>query len=110
MILRTRTAREARAVAEGGEAQAEARREFDRLDRLFIRFPVYGGHGSDPPAARLLNRKGKELHSLPVATIAEGVYQIDLQLSLTVRDDYLVAIEARRGTESATALVPFTVR
>jgi len=32
MILRTRTAREARAITEGAEGQPEARREFDRTD------------------------------------------------------------------------------
>jgi VWFA-related protein len=109
MILRTRTAREARAIAEGTEAQPEARREFDRSDRLFIRFPLYGGQDA-AVAARLLNRRGKELRPLPAAMIKEGVYQLDVPLSVSLRDDYLIAIEATRGTESARALVPFRVR
>jgi hypothetical protein len=109
MVLRTRTAREARAIAEGGDGQAEARREFDRLDRLFIRFPVYGGQ-EIAVAARLLTRQGKELRALPVAPIREGIYQLDLPLSVSLRDDYVVAIEATRGTDSARALVPFRVR
>lgn len=109
MVLRTRTARDARAIAEGSEGQAEAGREFDRSDRLFVRFPVYGGQ-EIAVAARLLNRRGKELRPLPVAPIREGVYQLDLPLSVSVRDDYLIAIEATRGTDSARALVPFRVR
>ena len=109
MVLRTRTARDARAIAEGGEGQAEAAREFDRSDRLFVRFPVYGGQ-EIAVAARLLNRRGKELRPLPVAPIREGVYQLDLPLSVSVRDDYLIAIEATRGTDSVRALVPFRVR
>jgi VWFA-related protein len=109
MILRTRTAREARAITEGAEAQPEAKREFDRLDRLFIRFPVYGG--SDiATTARLLNRRGKELRTLPVVALGNGIYQADVQLSLAVRDDYLVGVEAKRGTESASALVAFRVK
>jgi hypothetical protein len=109
MILRTRTAREARAMLDGAEGQPEARREFDRLDRLFVRFPVYGG--SDITAvARLLNRRGKELRALPVTSIGNGVYQADVQLSLSVRDDYLIAIEVTRGAETTRALVPFRVR
>ena len=88
---------------------AETHREFDRNDRLFIRFPVYGGQDI-ATTARLLNRRGKELRSLPVASIGAGVYQLDLPLSVSVRDDYLIAIEATRGAESARTLVPFRVR
>ena len=109
MVLRSRTAREGRAFAEGGKGQAETHREFDRNDRLFIRFPVYGGQDI-ATTARLLNRRGKELRSLPVASIGAGVYQLDLPLSVSVRDDYLIAIEATRGAESARTLVPFRVR
>jgi VWFA-related protein len=109
MILRTRTAREARAMAAGDDGQAEARREFDRSDRLFIRFPVYGEQDV-AVAARLLSRRGKELRVLSVALIREGMYQLDLPLSVSLRDDYVIAIDATRGTESARALVPFRVR
>ena len=109
MVLRTRTAREARAVAEGGDAQPEPRREFDRTDRLFIRFPVYGGQDV-AVAARLLTRQGKELRALPVAPIREGLYQLDVALSVSLRDDYVVAIDATRGADAARALVPFRVR
>jgi len=109
MILRTRTAREARAITEGAEGQPEARREFDRTDRLFVRFPVYGGEGI-ATAARLLNRRGKELGVLTVARLKDGIYQVDLPLSTSLRDDYVIAIEATRGTDSAKAFVPFRVR
>lgn len=109
MILRTRTAREARAITEGAEGPPEARREFDRTDRLFVRFPVYGGEGI-ATAARLLNRRGKELGVLTVARLKDGIYQVDLPLSTSLRDDYVIAIEATRGTDSAKAFVPFRVR
>jgi VWFA-related protein len=109
MILRTRTARDARAIADGAEGLPEARREFDRSDRLFVRFPVYGGQ-TIAVAARLLSRQGKELRPLTAAPIKEGIYQLDLPLSVSLRDDYLIAIEATRGTESVRALVPFRVR
>lgn len=109
MVLRTRTAREARAVAEGSEAQPDVRREFDRSDRLFIRFPVYGGQEISV-GARLLTHQGKELRTLQVAPLKDGLYQIDLPLSVSLRDDYVVAIDATRGSELARALVPFKVR
>jgi VWFA-related protein len=109
IVLRTRTARDARTIMDGGEGQAEARREFDRTDHLFIRFPVYGGQEINV-AGRLLSRRGNELRPLPVAPLKDSVYQLDLPLSVSLRDDYVVAIEATRGTESARALVPFSVR
>lgn len=109
MLLRTRTARDARAIAEGGDAPPEVRREFDRSDRLFIRFPVYGGQ-EVAVAARLLTRQGKELRALTAAAIKEGLYQLDVPLSVSLRDDYVIAIDATRGTESARAMVPFRVR
>jgi VWFA-related protein len=109
MVLRTRTAREARAITEGTDAQPEVGREFDRSDRLFVRFPVYGGPEA-AATARLLNRRGKELRELPVVLIREGLYQLDLPLSVSARGDYLIAIEAARGAESVRALVPVRVR
>ena len=109
MVLRTRTAREARAITEGTDAQPEVGREFDRSDRLFVRFAIYGG-AEVAAAARLLNRRGKDLRELPVARIKEGVYQLDLPLSVSARGDYLIAIEATRGAESVRALVPVRVR
>lgn len=108
MVLRTRTAREARAIIDGSEGQPEARREFDRMDRLFIRFPVYGGQ-EVRVAARLLSRRGNELRPLPVNPLDDSVYQLDLPLSVSLRDDYVVAIEATRGSESARVFVPFRV-
>jgi len=109
MVLRTRTARDARAIAEGGDGQPEVRREFDRSDRLFIRFPVYGGQELTV-AARLLTRQGKELRALPATAIREGIYQLEVPLSVSLRDDYVIAIEATRGADSASAMVPFRVR
>jgi VWFA-related protein len=109
MVLLARTAREARAIIDGNEGQPEARREFDRTDRLFIRFPVYGGE-EIKVAARLLSRRGTELRPLPAAPLKDNVYQLDVPLSVSLRDDYVVAIEATRGSESARVFVPFRVR
>jgi hypothetical protein len=76
---------------------------------LFVRFSVYGGQDASV-AARLLNRRGKELGALQAAPIGEGVYQITLPLSASLRDDYVISIEVARGAESTTTLLPFRVR
>jgi hypothetical protein len=108
-LIRTRTAREARTAIDGADAPAEVGREFDRSDRLFIRFPVYGGMQA-AAKGRLLNSRGKELSAVPVARLQGDVYQLDLPLSVTPRGDYLIAIEAALETESVRALVPIRVR
>ncbi len=106
VVLRARTARDARNLA---ALHAEVGRAFDRTDRLFIRFPVYGGPDA-AASAHLLNGKGTELRALVLQDVGDGVYQIDLPLSVSARGDYLVAVEATRGAESVRALVPVRVR
>jgi VWFA-related protein len=109
VVLRSRTARGTREISEGGAAIPEVERAFDRTDRLFIRFPVYGG-ADIAGAARLLNGRGKEMRTLDVARLADGRYQIDLPLSVSARGDYLISFEAARGTEKIRTLVPLRVR
>ena len=41
----------------------------------------------------------------PPHRIKEGIYQLDVPLSVSLRDDYVIAIDATRGTESVRALV-----
>jgi VWFA-related protein len=109
VVMRSRTPSDIRAMLAGQDAPAWVGREFDRLDRLFIRFPLYG---TDPPApeVQLLNRQAKHLLPIPAMRLANGSYQIDLPLASIARGDYLVSIEATRGEESAKALVPIRVR
>ena len=109
VVFRARTARDARTIAAGTDLHPEVGREFDRSDRLFVRFPVYGGP-EVAAAARLLNRRGTELRALPLEGAGDGVYQIDFPLSVSARGDYLIAIEATRGADSVRVLVPVRVR
>ena len=108
-VLRARSVRDARNIAAGVDLRIEVGREFERTDRVFVRVPVYGG--ADVTAtARLLNRFGTELRALPLSRAGGEVYLLDLPLSATPRGDYLIAIDAARGTESIRALVPIRVR
>ncbi len=109
MVFRARTARDVRAITEGAGAHPEVGREFDRSDRLLIRFPVYGG-SELAVTTKLLNRRGTELRVLPVAAVGEGLYQLDLPLGASARGDYFIAIEAARGSEPVRVLVPIRVR
>lgn len=108
VVLRSRSALDTRAVR-AGQAPAWAGREFERVDRLFIQFPVYGADAMEP-TAQLLNRQAKPLLPLPLTRLENGGYQIDLPLASIARGDYLVAVEALRGEDSARALVPIRVK
>ena len=109
IVLRARTARDVRAFSDGTGVHPEVGREFDRADRLFIRFPVYGGP-EIAVAARLLNRQGTEMRALPVAAVGEDLYQLEVPLGSIARGEYFIALEAVRGKEAVKVLVPIGVR
>jgi len=111
-LFRARTASEARALASGAADTPYAGREFVRTDRLFVRFSIHGaGTARDAQVtARLTNRTGKPLASLPLsAPDGDDSYQIDWPLASQARGDYLIAIEAVKGEEKARVLVPLRV-
>jgi VWFA-related protein len=112
VLLRARTVPEARAIADGRQAQPFAGREFTRTDRLFVRFSVYGASARDADvSARLTNTGGSTLLDLPVTKPEglRGMCQIELPLTSIARGDYLVAIAAAHGEERTRALVPLRV-
>lgn len=108
VVQRARTPRDARTVTEGGDLPAEVGREFDRLDHVFVRFPVYGGATS--VVAQFLNRQGAMVRDLTVDQGTPGNYRIDLPLTASARGDYIVAISAKRGEDSVRTLVPIRIR
>jgi VWFA-related protein len=112
VLLRARTAAEARALGASPRPMPFAAREFVRTDRLFIRFAVYGRDAAEAiVSAQLAGRTGAPLRPLPVAAVEgmEGGYQIDLPLASIARGDFLVAVTAARGDEQTRTLVPLRV-
>src|SRR5262249_14957085 len=109
MVLCARNTLESRRILSGEDNRPAIAREFDRSDRLFVRFPVYGSNVS-APEVQLLNRLGNSRLALPAARLDPGAYQIDLSLPTIPKGDYMIAIEARRGGKTAHALVPIRVR
>jgi len=112
MLLRTRTAAEARVLAGGAAATPFAGREFIRTERLFVRFSAYGESASAAAVtAQLTNKSGKTLLELPIVPLA-GVrtsYQVELPLASIARGDYLIVVAASHEEERARALVPVRV-
>ena len=109
MILRTRTAREARAMAAGDDGASRGAPRIRSIRSAVHSFPRLrrtGRRGRGAAAQQSRQRTSVTVRRL----LREGIYQLDLPLSVSVRDDYVIAIDATRGTESARALVPFRVR
>jgi hypothetical protein len=109
-IVRVRNALEMRAFDSTPEPHLFAGRDFERTDRLLIRFATQGADGGTTVNASILDRRGAKLLDLPVAaTATRGGYQIDLPLGAIARGEYVIAIDARRGEERAEAHVPFRI-
>jgi len=102
-VFRARTPRQARE----GQATLYAGREFDRTERITIKFKTPGA--SAEVGARLLNKAGTVLTTLRVQPDGEAAYVVDLPLTSIARGDFIVSIEARRGDERAEALMAFRV-
>lgn len=112
VVLRARTVAEARAMAATRQPVPFAGREFNRTDRLFVRFSVYGAAASDARvSAQLTGKTGAALLELPVATMpgTRADHEIDLPLASIARGDYLLAVTVAHGDERTRALVPVRV-
>ncbi len=106
-----RTPREYRAMSSDPDAVPTANRQFNRSDRLNVRFQLYA---AAPPAAvtvRVLNRFGSEIAVLPAAASVPraGDYSVDLPLANFARGDYVVEISATNGSARAEERVAFRV-
>jgi VWFA-related protein len=112
LLLRARTVADARALAAGRQATPFAGREFNRTDRLFVRFSVYGASASAAAvSARLTTKAGAPLLELALAKMSgsDTTYQIDVPIASIARGDYLIAVAAAHDDESTRALVPVRI-
>jgi hypothetical protein len=107
-VYRARTLKEARE----GHLPVYAGRDFERTDRVILRFATSGSaSASARVSARLLGRAGAPLTSLPVQSDPQGDgYLIELPLTSIARGEFVVSIEASGGDERAEALVAFRIR
>jgi VWFA-related protein len=109
-IVRLRTARDLREHAAAAQPPIHAGRDFERTDRMLVRFGVHGSDAGVTARAWLLDRRGASLVELPVGRDeGRGGLQIDLPLSNIARGEYVIAIEANRGAERADAHVAFRI-
>jgi len=94
-------------------APIRADREFVRTERVFVRAALAGAAAATAMVtARLLDRRGATLVSLPVAPLAAAadVWQIELPLGSLGTGEYAIALDAASGSDSARTLTPFRMR
>jgi VWFA-related protein len=110
VVFRGRTPLELRAIQAEPDPQPFAGRQFERIDRIIVRFSVVGASAADATVtANLLGRRGAQLATLPLKTVPGRGYEIDLPIGSVGRGEYVIAIQASHGADQAKTLVSFRV-
>ncbi len=109
-VFRARTLPEFQKLAADPEPLPVIEREFRRTDRLLVRVGAQSAAGTPVISARLLNREGGEMSSLPVTAAVGGTLsQIDVSLAAIPPGDYLIAVAAKEGAEQTAALIAIRI-
>jgi VWFA-related protein len=109
-VYRARTPREIQAIMQNSAAPVTVDRTFSRTERLLIKVGAYASAGGTPTlSARLLNRAGKEITSLPLQAGPTGEGQLELGLSSLAAGDYVIEMNAKTDTGTAQEFVGFKV-
>ena len=110
IVLRARTPLELRGIQAEPDPTPFAGRQFERTDRVVVRFSTIGPAAADATVtATLLGRRGLSLATLPLKTKTPGSYEIDLPIGSIGRGEYVISIEASKGADQAKTLVSFRV-
>lgn len=110
VVFRGRTPLELRAIQASPDPPPFAGRQFERTDRIIVRFTMVGPSAGDATVtADLLSRRGAKLATLPLKNVAGRGYELDLPIGSIARGEYVIAIEASRGADQARTLVSFRV-
>ena len=110
VVFRGRTPLELRAIQAEPDPPPFAGRQFERIDRIIVRFSVVGTAAADATVtANLLSRRGAQLATLPLKTVPGRGYEIDLPIGSVARGEYVIAIQASHGADQAKTLVSFRV-
>jgi hypothetical protein len=114
VVYRPTTSAQTRAMQDVAPvAPIRADREFVRTERVFVRASLAGAASATATVtARLLDRRGATLVSLPVAPLAAAAdtWQIELPLGSLGTGEYAIALDAESGSNTARTLTPFRMR
>jgi VWFA-related protein len=110
LIIGTQSAREFRAIVTDPNAAPDPARQFRRTDRVLIRVPAYSAGVPIPVTARLLNRVGQVLETIPALPDRPGgITQFDLPLAPFAPGDYFLQFTATGAFGRADQRVPLKV-
>src|SRR5207249_11359138 len=111
-ILRSRSARDYRALEKDPDATPVVSREFSRTERLMIRVAAYAPAGGPMAvSARLVSRGGqamRDLETLDGPTLP-AVKQIDLPLAGLAAGEYLIEFAVKSPAGEVKDLLSFRV-
>ncbi|HEY2431868.1 MAG TPA: VWA domain-containing protein [Vicinamibacterales bacterium] len=109
ILYRARTPLELRAI-QAAVPTPFAGRQFERTDRIIVRFDVLGAAASDATVTvALLSRLGAKLATMPLRKTATGPYEVDLPIASVGRGDYVFEFAASHGADQVKALLSFRV-
>ena len=110
VVFRGRTPLELRALQADADPQPFAGRQFERTDRMLVRFSLVGSAAADATVTvNLLGNRGAHLATLPLKTVPGRGYELDLPMGSIARGEYVLSIEASHGADQARTLVSFRV-
>jgi VWFA-related protein len=108
-LLRARTVKEIAALKTDPSAVPTPDREFRRTERLALRVEAYAATGAAPAVtAKLLNRTGQPMSTLPVETTG-AAHLVDLPLASLAPGEYLIEITATAGKGSSQDILAIRV-
>jgi hypothetical protein len=108
-LYRARTPLELRALVAATDPTPFAGRQFERTDRVLVRFALTGPGAADATVtAHLLSKTGGALAALPLKNGAAG-YELDLPLASIAHGDYVISFDASHGADQARQLLSFRV-
>lgn len=107
-LYRGRTARDIQTLKAATALVPVTSRTFSRVERLLVRFEVYGA-GAVAPRLRLLNRNGDVMSEWTVTARPDGGSEAEVPLGGVPPGDYLLEVSASRDADAPTTLVAFRV-
>ena len=109
-VFRARTLPEFQKLAADPEPLPVIEREFRRTDRLLVRVGAQSAGGTPVISARLLNREGGEMSSLPVTPAGRRASaRSTCPLAAIPAGDYLIEVAAKEGAEQTAALIAIRI-
>ena len=110
VVFRARTPIEIRAIQATQDPAPFAGRQFERTDRILVRFGVHGPAAADSTVTvALLGRTGAKLATMPLKSLEHGLYEMDLPIGSIARGEYVFEIVASHGADQAKTLLSFKV-